>query len=91
MQDISAAWTSQPRVQGDVPLPGGALPALGRHAHGGRVQPTQHEAQGDDRLAGAGPEQQRRGGVAALAGHEGEQQPAGVQMARSPRGVDGRL
>lgn len=39
----------------------------------------------------SGPEQQRRGGAAALAGHEGRKGPAGVSLARPARGITDRL
>lgn len=89
MQDVGAARPAQPRLQGDLRLPGGALPAVGRHAAHLHLQPPQHEAQGDGGLDRAGPEQQRRGGAAPLAGHEGEPRTAGLPLALPAGGVTG--
>ncbi|XP_019733622.1 translation initiation factor IF-2 isoform X2 [Hippocampus comes] len=82
LQDVAAARSAQPGVQGDLRLPGGPLPAVGRHSHGLRVRPAQPQAQGDDRLGGPGPEQQRRGGAPPLEGHEGRAWDSSVQVAR---------
>lgn len=87
MQDVGAARPAQPRLQGDLRLPGGALPAVGRHAAHLHLQPPQHEAQGDGGLDRTGPEQQRRGGAAPLAGHEGEPRTAGLPLALPAGGV----
>lgn len=87
MQDVSAPRPAQPCLQGDLRLPGGAVPAVRRHTHGVHLQPAQHEAQGDGGLDRSGPEQQRRGGAAPLAGHEGEPRTAGLPLARPPGGV----
>lgn len=87
VQDVGASRPAEPRLQGDLCLPGGAVPAVGRHAAGLHLQPAQHEAQRDDRLDRSGPEQQRRGGAAPLAGHEGESRTTGLPLARPAGGV----
>lgn len=87
MQDVGASWPAQPRLQRDVCLPGGAVPALRCHAARLHLQPPQHEAQGDGGLGLTGPEQQWRGGAAPLAGHEGGSRTAGQPLARPAGGV----
>lgn len=87
MQDVGASRPTQPCLQGDLHLPGGALPAVGRHTADLHLQPPQHEAQRDGGLDRTGPEQQRRGGAAPLAGHEGGSRTAGLPLARPAGGV----
>lgn len=50
VQDVSVPRPAQPHLQGDVRLSGGAVPALGCHAHPVRLQQAQHQAEGDDWL-----------------------------------------
>lgn len=87
MQDFGASRSAQPRLQGDVRLPGGAVPAVRRHAADLRLQPPQHESKSNGGLDRAGPEQQRRRGAAPLAGHEGESGAASRPLARPAGGV----
>lgn len=71
MQDFNLPWSAQPNLQGDLRLPGSAVPAVGRHTHTLRLQQAQHEAEGDDRLDFAGPQQFRGGGAHPLDSDEG--------------------
>ena len=50
LQDVCAPRPAEPAVQGDVHVPGGAVPAARSHAHGVRVQQEEHEEEGNDRL-----------------------------------------
>ncbi|KAM8914970.1 synaptotagmin-14 isoform 3-T3 [Spinachia spinachia] len=82
VQDLHLPRSAQPDLQGDLRLPGGPLPAVGRHAHPLRLQQAQHEAQGDDRLDLAGPQQLGGGGAHPLDSDEGVQRAAGVPLAQ---------
>ena len=50
LQDVGAPRPAEPAVQGDVHVPGGAVPAPRGHTHGVRVQQEEHEEEGNDRL-----------------------------------------
>ena len=47
VQDVRAARSAQPALQGDVHAAGGAVPAGGGHPHGLRLQQEKHEEEGD--------------------------------------------
>lgn len=66
VQDVSLPRPAQPHLQRDLCLPGSSFPAVGCYTHPLRVQQAQHEAQGDDWLDFAGPQQLRGGGVDPL-------------------------
>lgn len=82
MQDVHLPRSAQPHLQGDVRLPGSAIPAFGCHAHPLRLQQAQHEAEGDDRMDFARPQQLRGGGAHPLDSDERVQRTAGLPLAQ---------
>lgn len=83
MQDVNLPRSAQPHLQGDLRLPGSTVPAVGCHSHPLRLQQAQHEAEGDDRLDFAGPQQLRGGGAHPLDSDERVQGTAGLPLAQS--------
>lgn len=81
MQDIRSTRPTQPCLQRDLCLPGGPLPALWCYLDDCHLQQAHYEAERDDWLACAGPEQQWGRGAGALGGNEGKQRPADMQVA----------
>ena len=85
MQDVGVPRSAQPHLQGDLRLPGGAVPAVGGDAAPVRLQPPQqHEAERASGLGDAGPQQRQRGAGGALEPHEGVGGAAGVPVAHPP-------
>lgn len=83
LQDLHPSRTAQPCLQGNFHLPSCPLPALWCHANDLHIQQTQHEAQRDDRLDFHGSEQQWRRRAKSLAGNEGIERDAGLQVAHT--------
>lgn len=83
MEDVSLPRPAQPHLQRDVCLPGSSFPAVGRYAHPLRLQQAQHEAEGDDWLDFAGPQQLWGGGADPLDSDERVERTAGLPLAQS--------
>lgn len=92
MQDGGVPRAAQPHLQGDVPVPGGALPAVrGVPGAVGVLPPEQHEAQGAAGLGLPGPQQHRRGAAGPLDRDEGGGGSAGLPLAFTHRHIGGGI
>lgn len=91
MQDGRVPRAAEPHLQGDLRVPGGALPAVrGVAGAVGVLPPEQHEAQGEAGLGLPGPQQHQRGAAAALDRDEGGGGTAGLPLAHTNRHI-GRI
>ncbi len=84
VQDGSLPRPAQPHLQGDVRVPGGALPAVrGVAGAVGVLPPEQHEAQGEAGLGLPGPQQLQRGAAGPLDRDERGGGTAGLPLAHA--------
>lgn len=91
VQDGGVPRPAQPHLQGDLRVPGGALPAVWGVAGAHRVlPPEQHEAQGEAGLGLPGPQQLRRGAAGPLDWDEGGGGSAGLPLAHAHRHIGAR-
>lgn len=90
VQDGRVPRPAQPHLQGDVRIPGGALPAVrGVAGADGVLPPEQHEAQGEVGLGLPGPQQLQRGAAGPLGRDEGGWGSAGLPLAHTHRHIGG--
>lgn len=87
--DRHMPWSAKPHLQGDLCVPGGAVPAV-RSVAGAYcvLPPEQHETQGEAGLGLLGSQQYQRGAAGPLDRDERCRRSAGLPLARTHRHIE---